>query len=64
MLPGSRTRDNAYRDGAFRPVLLPRRRIVLELYPRELEELAELARLADAAEREHGIRPIRLFQAR
>ncbi len=33
----------------------------LELYQREL---AEVAVLADAAEREHGIRPIRLFQAR
>ncbi|MGJ4728302.1 M48 family metalloprotease [Luteimonas sp. SDU101] len=46
---------------AFIHVTAPAEDAFLELYRREL---AELALLADAAEREHGIRPIRLFQAR
>ncbi len=46
---------------AFIHVTAPAEDAFLDLYEREL---AELALLADAAEREHGIRPIRLFQAR
>lgn len=46
---------------AFIHVTAPVEDGLLDLYRREL---AGLALLADAAEREHGIRPIRLFQAR
>jgi len=46
---------------AFIHVTAPVEDGFLDLYRREL---AALALLADAAEREHGIRPIRLFQAR
>ena len=46
---------------AFIHVTGPVEDAFLELYQREL---AELALQADGAEREHGIRPIRLFQAR
>ncbi|NZA26404.1 hypothetical protein H0E84_08395 [Luteimonas sp. SJ-92] len=46
---------------AFVHVTAPVEDAFLDLYRREL---AELALLADAAEREHGIRPIRLFQGR
>lgn len=46
---------------AFIHVTAPVEDAFLDMYRREL---AELALLADAAERAHGIRPIRLFQAR